>query len=101
MATVRLIPPNGAATTSKVNGRSYTCAAGATIDVPDFDALSLTAQGWLTTGTAVGATSARPTANVGVGAQFLDTTIGAMIVCCGRTASGAPIWSHHLNGSSV
>jgi hypothetical protein len=99
--TIRLIPPNGAATTSTVNGRKYSAAAGSTLDVAlDADALSLTAQGWIPSGTTVCASSARPSV-AAVGQQVLDSTLGVLIICTGHTANGAPIWNHHASGSSV
>jgi hypothetical protein len=95
VATVRLIPPVGLAATSKVNGRTYTCAAGATIDVLDFDAGSLTAQGWLASGLAVGVSAARPV-NPPIGTVFNDTSVGAAVIYVGKG-----VWAHHANGSSV
>ena len=41
--------PTAASQTSitiTVNGRTYTCAVGSSIQVPDFDALALSANGW-------------------------------------------------------
>ena len=60
MPNVRLIGANGKLATVTVNGRTYTCAAGATIDVPDFDAQILQANGFVALGATVGATTARP-----------------------------------------
>lgn len=64
--------------TTKVNGRSYSCAAGAAISVPDFDAALLEANGWLAN--AADVTANRP--NPGKPGQiFLDTTLGYLIKC--------------------
>ena len=66
MTNIRLMPAgNGKTTTMTANGRSYTCALGATIDVPDFDAFVLGANGWIQVAP-VGTTSQRP-AKPGVG----------------------------------
>lgn len=78
MPNVRLIPANGKAATITVNNRTYTCAAGATIDVPDFDAYQMTANNWVTLGATVGATSARPT-KPSPGQTFHDTTLNITV----------------------
>ena len=99
MANVRLMPPNGIATTHTVNGRSYTCAPGSTIDVPDFDAFTLMANGWIApaagaTTTAVGATTARPV-NPAKGQNFHDTTLNLTIVFDGK------YWRNPATGAAV
>ncbi len=84
-----------------VNGRSYTAAQGSTLDVPDFDAETLEANGWLRLGP-VGPTSARPVADplttgagmpLGTGYRFIDVTLGAAITFTGQgwvnTVTGA------------
>jgi hypothetical protein len=95
MATVRLIPPGGNATTSKVCGRTYFCAAGATLDVISFDADALCAQGWIASGTNVGATAARPV-NPPIGTVYTDTTVAGAVVYLGKG-----VWAHHLTGAAV
>lgn len=94
MALVRLAPPAAGNSTTKVNGRTYTCAQGSTIDVPDFDANILACNGWIALGFAVGATAARPI-NPPVGTPFNDTTTGAMVVFTGKG------WVHHQTGASA
>jgi hypothetical protein len=94
MANVRLMPPNNTAMTMVVNGRSYTCAAGATIDVPDFDAAVLRANGWVETASAVGATSARPTAPRH-GQKYHDTTLGYSVIYDGKN------WRNPSTGAVV
>jgi hypothetical protein len=95
MPNVRLMPPNGVSTTTAVNGRSYTCAAAATIDVPDFDASVLTANGWvLAPGGTVGATAARPVIPA-KNQTFHDTTLNVTIVFDGR------VWRNPATGAAV
>ena len=66
-----------------MNGRTYICAAGSTLDVPDFDAYELEANGWAVSAAGgVGATSQRPV-NWGKnqkGQFFHDTTLGYNIL---------------------
>jgi hypothetical protein len=51
MATYNAMPPkptvaSQTSITATVNGRTYTCAVGSSIQVPDFDAFELSANGW-------------------------------------------------------
>lgn len=93
---IRMIPPDGGSTLS-VNGRTYTCAANSYLDVPDFDSIQLTANGWVMVagGGGVGATSARPTTRLGKQVEFFDTTLGYTIVWNGAH------WINPLNGNTV
>lgn len=82
---IRMLPPTGGATFA-VAGRSYTAAANSFIDVPDFDAIVMQANGW-TKCAAVGPTTARPTvASPGfagaprAGFQFFDTTLSKTVI---------------------
>lgn len=88
------MPPNGVGTTTVINSRTYTCAAGATIDVPDFDAFSLTASGWIHVAGSVGATAARPV-NPAPRTSFHDTTLGKNIIWDGKA------WRDPASGSAV
>ena len=94
MTNIKLIPLGGKATTMVANGRTYTCAANVTIDVPDFDAFVLTANGFIAVAGSVGATSARPT-NPGKGQTYHDTTLGLTIVFEGTA------WQNPANGAVV
>jgi hypothetical protein len=104
MANLQVFPSANAATTMKVNGRTYTCAVGGTpIIVPDFDAFALLANGWLpsTTGGA-GTTAQRPTANPAtgtpaprVGFTYFDTTLGTKIIWNGKN------WINHATGAAA
>jgi hypothetical protein len=96
MANIRMIPPaDGNHGTITIRTRVYTCAAGATIDVPDFDANVMMANGWTASATGgVGATAARPTAPK-TGQQFLDTTVGKIVVWDGKA------WRDHVDGSAA
>jgi hypothetical protein len=78
MPNIRLMPHGaGKVTTMTANGRLYSCALGATIDVPDFDAQVLTANHWVRVAE-VGTTAQRP-ATPALHMQFYDTTISALI----------------------
>jgi hypothetical protein len=94
MANVRLMPPNGVGTTTVINGRTYTCAGGATLDVPDFDSFSLTASGWVHAAGSVGSTAARP-ANPAPRQTFHDTTLNLTIVWDGKA------WRNPATGAAV
>ncbi len=94
--TQRMMPPaDGLHPAITVNGRSYTCALGSTIDVPDADATVMRANGWVTaTSGGVGATSARP-ATPNRGQMFHDTTLGFNIVFDGKA------WRNPTSGAAV
>lgn len=98
MALHRMMAPNNVATTAVVNGRTYSVAAGGTVDVPDFDADILEANGWVkgasTGGGGVGATAARP-ANPQRHQEFLDTTLNVIIRFDGKA------WRNPATGAAV
>lgn len=97
--TTRLMPPgDGLHNTIIVNGRTYTQTPGNTLDVPDFDAVIMTANGWLPAerDATVGTTAQRP-ANPTHGQTFIDTTASALIT---YDAKGKT-WRHHLTGASA
>jgi len=78
MATHQMLPPgNAPTTTTKVNGRLYTCALGAVLSgVPDFDSDSLEANGWIKGSVSgSGVTSLRPVRPL-KNAEFHDLTLG-------------------------
>ncbi|WP_149344291.1 hypothetical protein [Neorhizobium sp. P12A] len=78
--TCRMMPPgSGLKNTIMVNGRTYTCALGSMIDVPDADAYVMTANGWVDTTRLSGPTANRP-ATPNVNAKFHDTTLNVLIV---------------------
>jgi hypothetical protein len=94
--TTRVMPPgDGLHPSITVHTRSYTCALGATIDVPDSDAQVMAANGWtIVAGAGVGATTTRP-ANPTKGQQFHDTTLGYTIVWDGK------VWRNPATGAAV
>ena len=94
--THRMMPPgDGNHGSIAVNGRKYTCALGATVDVPDADAGVLMANGWTTASTGgVGTSSSRP-ANPTQGQEFHDTTLGYTIKFEGK------VWRNPTNGAAV
>jgi hypothetical protein len=99
--TIRLMPPANSSLQNPitVNGRTYVCASGGTIDVPDFDAYLLQANGW-TPAAGGGTGSVRPTAMpngqpLKRGTTFNDTTIGKIIMWDGA------VWRDHTTGALV
>lgn len=95
MATIRMMPPaDGLHPAITVNGRSYTCAAGATIDVPDFDAVVMETNGWTPAAPGVGLTATRP-ASPGKGQEFHDTTLGFTIKFDGK------VWRNPNTGAAA
>ena len=85
MANIRLFPPTSGATSHTVNGRTYSAAAGTTIDVPDFDAAVLQANGWTAAAPGgVGTTAQRPV-NPSKGTQFHDTSLSKVVTWDGKT----------------
>ncbi len=97
-----LMPGDGAINPFTVPGttRKYTCSAGATILVPDFDAALMLSEGWVnSTGSgsgSAGPTSGRPSAP-SVGQIYTDTTVGAAVVYAGAKTG----WLHHATGAST
>ena len=95
--TQRLMPPaDGLHPTITVNGRSYTCALGSTIDVPDQDAFVMMHNGWVeaANGGGAGATAVRPP-NPLRGQEFHDTTLGYNIKFDGK------VWRNPTSGAAV
>jgi hypothetical protein len=112
MTTIRLMAPvlvagrpNPAVTGSAmtVNGRTYPpVTPGTVIDVPDFDAGGLCGNGYVRIAPS-GPTSARPSTSqasgslyfAAPGVNFVDTTIGKLIVFDGAT------WRDPVTGNAV
>jgi len=102
MPNLRLLPPPSPAfgqNPIKVTAdRVYTCAVGSYLDVPDFDAVTLLANGWTHTadvGMGAAITANRPTTGLKRGSRFHDTTLGYDIVWDGLT------WRNPTSGASV
>jgi hypothetical protein len=95
MPNIRVLPPDANPITTVVNGRTYSTTAGTPLDVPDFDALVLKANGWhISAPGGVGATTVRP-ANPIKGMRFTDTTLGVEITFDGRN------WRNAITGAIV
>lgn len=90
---ILLVPPKGAAKSSTVNGRVYSCAANGTITAPDFDAAILSANGWVEVAP-VGTTAQRP-ATPFPNQLYHDTTLGYVIVWEGAA------WRNPNTGGAV
>ena len=99
MQLFRMIPPtSGANVITAKGGRGYTATAGGTIDVPDFDAEVLEANGWIRAARlGVGSTAQRPTGltQSDRGKDYLDTTIGYNILWTGSA------WRVPLTGAAA
>jgi hypothetical protein len=97
---VRMNPPNQVAyQTRVVNGRTYTGVPGTFLDVPDFDADQLEANGWQRLYT-VGPTTARPAGAIGLypatpGVKFYDSTLSQLLEFDGAA------WRDALTGAAV
>jgi hypothetical protein len=94
-----LIPANPQKNPLVVNSRTYGGPAGQPLDIPDFDAAVLEANGWARVAPS-GPTSARPTGTLGLyqatdGAKFFDTTLGYVV----EFSSGA--WRNPATGAAV
>lgn len=105
--TVRMTAANLASgtRTGVASGRPYSCAVGSVIDVPEFDASTLAAQGFLSLGIS-GTTAQRPAyppnansdpriAKVPTNLDYVDTTLGAAI-----TFNGS-VWVNAATGAVV
>jgi hypothetical protein len=85
----RMLPPIQAAYQSRtVNGRIYTAAPGAVLDVPDFDAVMLSANGWIDVAPS-GTTAQRPIGSLGqynasAGFEYFDTTLSKINISDGQ-----------------
>jgi hypothetical protein len=99
-----LMPGDGATNPFVIPGvfpkRSYSCAVGSTVSVPDFDAALMMSAGWVnSTGAArggAGTTAQRPAAPL-MGMVFNDSTVGAAVVYLGPKGG----WVHHATGASA
>jgi hypothetical protein len=95
MPNIRLFPPSSGPTSHTVNGRTYSASPGTSIDVPDFDAQVLQANGWTAAAPGgVGTTAQRPV-NPAKGAQYHDTTLGLTVTWDGKA------WRNPATGSAV
>jgi hypothetical protein len=97
---IRLLPPIEPSHDAYViNGRSYSASPGSVLDVLDYDAAVLEANGWIHVAPS-GPTSARPTGRLGLysaaaGQSYFDTTLGKLIISDGQN------WRDPANGNAV
>ena len=95
MPNIRVLPPNTSLIMTTVNGRTYPTSAGTPLDVADFDAQVLVANGWhISAPGGVGTTVTRP-ANPTKGMRFMDTTLGVEITYDGKN------WRNPTTGAIV
>jgi hypothetical protein len=94
--TTRVLPPaDGLHPAITVNGHAYSCALGASLDVPDQDAAIMTANGWTAAAAGqVGTTAARP-ASPSRSQDYHDTTLGKTIRFDGK------VWRDPATGGAV
>lgn len=100
----RLLPPaNVAQQTIRANGRTYSAAPGQFLDVQDFDAAVLEANGWIFVALS-GPTASRPNGTVSslstpnpvfASLRYFDTDLGKVIAHDGAT------WRDPANGNTV
>jgi hypothetical protein len=99
----RVLPPTIVTKqTMNINGRNYSGAPGVAMDVVDFDAQVLTANGWIFIAPS-GPTSARPSPRAGatpgyiaaLGSDFWDTTLNKYVVFDGAA------WRDPATGNAV
>jgi hypothetical protein len=100
-----MLPPAGRAATdvTTVNGRTYSCALGSAVNVPDQDGKMLQANGWINAvseGGQAGTTAARPVAQpdgqpIKARTRYHDTTLAYNIVYDGAT------WRNPDSGAAV
>lgn len=98
MIQMQVMPPaDGLHPDITVHGRKYSCAVGSIITVPFDDGKAMCSNGWTATcAGGSGPSSDRPTPQRGLpGAEFHDTTIGAIIRWDGRS------WRNVLTGAAV
>lgn len=101
MATIRLLPPGNATLGQNpitVHGRTYSCALGSTLDVPDFDAAVMRANGWTDSveqAAGTGTTANRPKTGLVRGERYIDTTLAIVIQWDGAT------WRNPVTGAAV
>ena len=92
--THRMMPPaDGLRPTITVNGRTYTCALGATIDVPDADSDVMIVNGW-TRASDSGVGNVRPQKAL-KNQVFHDTTLNLNIFFDGK------VWRNPNTGAAV
>jgi hypothetical protein len=80
MTMVVMPPGDGKHPTITVNGRTYTCALGSQISVPDHDGAVMLHNGWIAACNGGSGTTAQRPGNPQKGQQFHDTTLGYVIV---------------------
>jgi hypothetical protein len=95
-----MLPPPSAAfgvNPVKVGGRTFTCAAGSTLDAAEGDSQALEANGWTRTSMeGVYTTAARPVFGPNQdGLSIVDSTLGAVIIWDGIA------WRNPATGASV
>jgi hypothetical protein len=100
VSTKLLFPGDGAVNPYTVPGttRTYTCAAGASVLVPEFDAILMQNSGWVNScgeRGAAGVTASRP-ASPYVNQVYNDTQAGYLVVYGGKVTG----WLRCTNGAS-
>jgi len=96
MSTTRVLPPNTTGTDMiTVNGRTYSAVAGGFLDVPDFDAAVMLANGWIRGALGgSGPTASRPI-KPPTNTIFMDTSLSLLIVWDGKA------WRNKITGAAV
>lgn len=79
MTMIVMPPADGLHPSITVNGRSYTCALGSSISVPDQDGAVMLHNGWIAASVGGSGTTAQRPANPKKGQEYHDTTLGYVI----------------------
>jgi len=96
MGMTRMLPPNTTGTDMiTVNGRTYAAAAGAFIDVPDFDAVVMAANGWVNASVGGAGTTAQRPVRPAANTVYMDTSLSLLIIWDGKA------WRNKITGAAV
>lgn len=94
--THRVTPPSsGFYNPIAINGVTYTCAAGGTLDVPNHVADIMKANGWQSAADSGADTTVNRPVATKIGQTFLDTTLGYVIKWDGK------VWRNPNTGAAV
>ena len=92
----RVLPPNTTGTdTITVNGRTYSAVAGGFLDVPDFDAAVMLANGWVRGALGGSGTTSQRPVNPSINTIYMDTSLSLLIVWDGKK------WRNKITGAAV
>ena len=92
----RVLPPNTTGVdTITVNGRTYSASAGGFLDVPDFDAQVMVANGWVPAAPGGSGTTAQRPVKPPTNTIYMDTSLTLLIIWDGK------VWRNKITGAAV